>query len=65
MRYSVLDMPTRVDDAVDRAGRAEAAGMHCYWAQVERADPVAVLAVVAYQARTLAQIRAGCDGGLS
>lgn len=50
MQYSVLDMPSRVDDAVDHAGRAEAAGLHRHWvAQVERADPVATLAVVAHQ----------------
>ncbi|MYI15013.1 MAG: LLM class flavin-dependent oxidoreductase, partial [Acidimicrobiaceae bacterium] len=46
--YSLMDMPTSVADAVRNAARAEAAGLHRYMvAQVERADCVAVLAVVA------------------
>ena len=46
--YSLLDMPRSVADAVHNAARAEAAGLHRYMvAQVERADCVAVLAVVA------------------
>ena len=48
MKYALLDLPTRVDAAVDSAARAEAAGLDRYMvAQVERADPIAVLAVVA------------------
>ncbi len=48
MKYALLDLPTRVDAAVANAGRAEAAGLDRYMvAQVERADPIAVLAVVA------------------
>ena len=46
--YSLMDMPRSVADAVHNAARAEAAGLHRYMvAQVERADCVAVLAVVA------------------
>ena len=48
MKYALLDLPTRVDAAVRNAARADAAGLDCYMvAQVERADPIAVLAVVA------------------
>ena len=48
MKYALLDLPTRVDDAAANAARAEAAGLDRYIvAQVERADPIAVLAVVA------------------
>ena len=48
MKYALLDLPTRVDAAVANAARAEAAGLDRYMvAQVERADPIAVLAVVA------------------
>ena len=48
MKYALLDLPVRVDAAVDNAARAEAAGLDRYMvAQVERADPIAVLAVVA------------------
>ncbi len=48
MRYAFVDLPTRVDAAVANAGRAEAAGLDRYMVpQVERADPIAVLAVVA------------------
>ena len=48
VKYALLDLPTRVDAAVANAGRAEAAGLDRYMvAQVERADPIAVLAVVA------------------
>ena len=48
MKYALLDLPTRVDAAVASAARAEAAGLDRYMvAQVERADPIAVLAVVA------------------
>ena len=48
MKYALLDLPTRVDAAVAGAARAEAAGLDRYMvAQVERADPIAVLAVVA------------------
>ena len=48
MKYALLDLPTRVDAAVANATRAEAAGLDRYMvAQVERADPIAVLAVVA------------------
>ena len=48
VKYALLDLPTRVDAAVANAARAEAAGMDRYMvAQVERADPIAVLAVVA------------------
>ena len=47
VRYAFFDLPTRVDAAVVNAARAEAAGLDCYMvAQVERADPIAVLAVV-------------------
>ena len=43
-----MDLPTRVDAAVANAARAEAAGLDRFIvAQVERADPIAVLAVVA------------------
>ena len=46
--YSLMDMPRSVAEAVHNAARAEAAGLHRYMvAQVERADCVAVLAVVA------------------
>lgn len=48
VKYALLDLPTRVDAAVANAARAEAAGLDRYIvAQVERADPIAVLAVVA------------------
>ena len=48
VKYALLDLPTRVDAAVASAARAEAAGLDRYMvAQVERADPIAVLAVVA------------------
>ena len=48
VKYALLDLPTRVDAAVANAARAEAAGLDRYMvAQVERADPIAVLAVVA------------------
>ena len=48
MKYALLDLPVRVDAAVASAARAEAAGLDRYMvAQVERADPIAVLAVVA------------------
>ncbi len=48
VEYALLDLPIRVDAAVANAGRAEAAGLDRYMvAQVERADPIAVLAVVA------------------
>ena len=48
VKYALLDLPIRVDAAVANAGRAEAAGLDRYMvAQVERADPIAVLAVVA------------------
>ncbi len=46
--YSLVDMPRFAADGVRNAARAEAAGLHRYMvAQVERADCVAVLAVVA------------------
>ncbi len=46
--FSLIDMPAVVADGVHSAARAEAAGLHRYMvAQVERADCVAVLAVVA------------------
>ena len=48
VKYALLDLPTLVDAAVANAARAEAAGLDRYIAaQVERADPIAVLAVVA------------------
>ncbi len=48
VRYALLDLPTRVDAAVGASARAEAAGLDRYIVvQVERADPIAVLAVVA------------------
>ena len=48
MKYALLDLPTRVDTAAANTARAEAAGLDRYIvAQVERADPIAVLAVVA------------------
>ena len=48
MKYAFFDLPNRVDTAAANAARAEAAGLDRYIvAQVERADPIAVLAVVA------------------
>lgn len=48
MTYSLFEMPRRVEQAVEHAARAEAAGLHRYWvAQVETADPMVTLAVVA------------------
>ena len=48
VKYAFVDLPTRVDAAVANAARAEAAGLDRYLVpQVERADPIAVLAVVA------------------
>lgn len=48
VKYAFVDLPTRVEAAVANAARAEAAGLDRYMApQVERADPIAVLAVVA------------------
>ena len=48
MKYAFFDLPNRVDAAAANAARAEAAGLDRYIvAQVERADPIAVLAVVA------------------
>ena len=54
MKYALLDLPIRVDTAVANAARAEAAGLDRYVvAQVERADPIAVLAVVADRVRSI------------
>ena len=54
MKYALLDLPVRVDTAVANAARAEAAGLDRYVvAQVERADPIAVLAVVADRVRSI------------
>ena len=48
MKYALFDLPIRVETAVDNAARAEAAGLDRYIvAQVERADPIVVLPVVA------------------
>ena len=48
VKYAFFDLPNRVDTAAANAARAEAAGLDRYIvAQVERADPIAVLAVVA------------------
>ena len=48
VKYAFVDLPTRVEAAVANAARAEAAGLDRYMVpQVERADPIAVLAVVA------------------
>ena len=48
VKYAFVDLVTRVDVAVANAARAEAAGLDRYMVpQVERADPIAVLAVVA------------------
>ena len=48
VKYAFVDLPTRVEAAVANAARAEAAGLDRFMVpQVERADPIAVLAVVA------------------
>ena len=48
VKYALVDLPTRVEAAVANAARAEAAGLDRFMVpQVERADPIAVLAVVA------------------
>ena len=48
MKISLFDSPRRVDDAVDNAQRARAAGLATYWTnQVMLADPMVTLGVVA------------------